>query len=187
MTSEVHSRSLFPKVTIDPSLSFSRASRRTPCRFDPSERRSIHTHALRQIVRQKARAPQRRFPRVTQTRLCMKCGMWVASLPCCAPLEVFSGDMEYPGISRIPPSDATVHPALHRSWVIHQRGGRFVGVRSPVRICALCLPHTSPLLLTRLDTKSANGGRLLSQRHTISSVTRRCIPSTVSLTKSASD
>jgi hypothetical protein len=42
-------------------------------------------------------------------------------------------------------------------------------------------------LLTRLDLKSENGGRLLSQRHTISWDTRRCIPSTVSLTKSASD
>ena len=41
-------------------------------------------------------------------------------------------------------------------------------------------------VLTRLDTKSANGGRLLSQRHIISWDTRHCIPSTVFPTKSAS-
>jgi hypothetical protein len=43
--------------------------------------------------------------------------------PCvlCPSPEVFSGNMEYPGVSRIPPADATVHPALHRGWVIHQR------------------------------------------------------------------
>ena len=56
-------------------------------------------------------------------------------LPCVF-FYVFSGNVEHTGISRVPPADATFHFALHRSWVIHQRRGGFMGICGSVGFIA---------------------------------------------------
>jgi hypothetical protein len=93
------------------------------------------------------------------------------------------GNMEIPRIPRISPADAAVHSALHRGWLLHQRGGRFMGVCRSV-CSSVPLFHN---VLMRIDTKSANGGRHLSGRPIISLDTPPCTPSTASQTRSAFD
>ncbi len=49
-------------------------------------------------------------------------------LSCRAPLTIISGNVEQPRIPRISSADTAVHTTLHRGWLLHQRGGRFVGI-----------------------------------------------------------
>ena len=60
--------------------------------------------------------------------------------------DVSPGNMEYPRISRISPADANIHLALYRSWFLHQRGGRRMGVCRFVRVPSSSgsSPHVCP-------------------------------------------
>jgi hypothetical protein len=100
---------------------------------------------------------------------------------------ISSGNVEEHWIPRISPADATVHPSLHRGWLLHQRRGGFVGVCRSVSFPSFPSFSQCVRVLMRIDTKSASGGRHRSQRRIILWDTPRCTPSTVFQTRSAFD